>query len=40
MKANLGSRRRLAPLLDNDRNQIKWFTALRVVARLAGPVLR
>ena len=28
MKANVGIRRRLAPLLDNDRNQIELFTAL------------
>ncbi|MQA12905.1 MAG: maltose alpha-D-glucosyltransferase [Pseudonocardiaceae bacterium] len=28
MKANLGIRRRLAPLLDNDRNQLELFTAL------------
>ena len=41
MKANIGIRRRLAPLLDNDRNQIELFTALLLVAaRLARPVLR
>ncbi|MGI9002750.1 MAG: maltose alpha-D-glucosyltransferase [Pseudonocardia sp.] len=28
MKANLGIRRRLAPLLENDHNQLKLFTAL------------
>ncbi|OOK63634.1 putative trehalose synthase [Mycobacterium kansasii] len=28
MKANVGIRRRLAPLLDNDRNQIQLFNAL------------
>ncbi|MFB9739481.1 alpha-glucosidase C-terminal domain-containing protein, partial [Streptomyces thermocoprophilus] len=28
MRANIGIRRRLAPLLDNDRNQIELFTAL------------
>jgi maltose alpha-D-glucosyltransferase / alpha-amylase len=28
MKANLGIRRRLAPLLENDRNQLELFTAL------------
>ncbi|MGH3329131.1 MAG: alpha-glucosidase C-terminal domain-containing protein, partial [Streptomycetales bacterium] len=28
MKANVGIRRRLAPLLENDRNQIQLFTAL------------
>jgi maltose alpha-D-glucosyltransferase/alpha-amylase len=28
MKANVGIRRRLAPLLENDRNQIELFTAL------------
>ncbi|WP_260615483.1 maltose alpha-D-glucosyltransferase [Microbispora sp. KK1-11] len=28
MRANVGIRRRLAPLLDNDRNQIELFTAL------------
>ena len=41
MKANVGIRRRLAPLLENDRNQIELFTALAAVAaRLAGAVLR
>ena len=28
MKANIGIRRRLAPLLDNDTNQMELFTAL------------
>jgi phospholipase/carboxylesterase len=28
MKANIGIRRRLAPLLDNDRNQLELFTAM------------
>jgi maltose alpha-D-glucosyltransferase/alpha-amylase len=28
MKANIGIRRRLAPLLDNDRNQLELFTSL------------
>jgi maltose alpha-D-glucosyltransferase/alpha-amylase len=28
MKANIGIRRRLAPLLDNDRNQLELFNAL------------
>jgi maltose alpha-D-glucosyltransferase / alpha-amylase len=28
MKANIGIRRRLAPLLDNDRNQLELFTGL------------
>jgi maltose alpha-D-glucosyltransferase/alpha-amylase len=28
MKANIGIRRRLSPLLDNDRNQLELFTAL------------
>jgi maltose alpha-D-glucosyltransferase/alpha-amylase len=28
MKANIGIRRRLAPLLENDRNQLELFTAL------------
>jgi maltose alpha-D-glucosyltransferase/alpha-amylase len=28
MKANIGIRRRLAPLLDNDRNRLELFTAL------------
>ena len=28
MKANIGIRRRLAPLIDNDRNQLELFTAL------------
>ena len=41
MKANVGIRRRLAPLLDNDRNQIAAVQrAAAVAARLAGPLLR
>ena len=41
MRANIGIRRRLAPLLENDRNQIELFTALLLVAAgLAGPLLR
>ena len=41
MKANVGIRRRLAPLLDNDRNQIAAVhRAAAVAARLAGAVLR
>ena len=41
MKANIGIRRRLAPLLENDINQIELFTALLLVAaRLARPLLR
>ena len=41
MKANIGIRRRLAPLLDNDINQMELFTALLLVAaRLAGALLR
>jgi len=38
MKANIGIRRRLAPLLDNDRNQIELFTAL-LLALPGSPVL-
>lgn len=34
MRANIGIRRRLAPLLDNDRNQIELFTALLLLRRL------
>ena len=41
MKANIGIRRRLAPLLDNDINQIELFTALLLsLPGLAGPLLR
>ena len=32
MKANIGIRRRLAPLLDNDTNRMELFTALLLVA--------
>jgi maltose alpha-D-glucosyltransferase/alpha-amylase len=38
MKANLGIRRRLAPLLENDRNQIELFTAL-LLSLPGSPVL-
>ena len=38
MKANIGIRRRLAPLLDNDRNQIELFTAL-LLSLPGSPVL-
>ena len=38
MKANIGIRRRLAPLLDNDINQIELFTAL-LLALPGSPVL-
>jgi len=38
MKANIGIRRRLAPLLDNDRHQIELFTAL-VLSLPGSPVL-
>ena len=37
MKANIGIRRRLAPLLENDRNQLELFTAL--LLSLGSPVL-
>ena len=41
MKANIGIRRRLAPLLDNDTNQIELFNALLLsLPGLAGPLLR
>ncbi len=41
MKANIGIRRRLAPLLDNDRNQIELFTALLLsLPGQPGAVLR
>jgi maltose alpha-D-glucosyltransferase/alpha-amylase len=38
MKANIGIRRRLAPLLDNDRNQLEMFTAL-LLSLPGSPVL-
>ena len=38
MKANVGIRRRLAPLLENDRNQIELFTAL-LLSLPGSPVL-
>ena len=38
MKANIGIRRRLAPLLDNDRNQIELFNAL-LLSLPGSPVL-
>ncbi|MEU3016361.1 MULTISPECIES: maltose alpha-D-glucosyltransferase [unclassified Nocardiopsis] len=38
MRANVGIRRRLAPLLDNDRNQIQLFTAL-LLSLPGSPVL-
>jgi maltose alpha-D-glucosyltransferase / alpha-amylase len=38
MKANIGIRRRLAPLLDNDHNQIQLFTAL-LLSLPGSPVL-
>jgi maltose alpha-D-glucosyltransferase/alpha-amylase len=38
MKANVGIRRRLAPLLDNDRNQMELFTAL-LLSLPGSPVL-
>ncbi len=38
MKANIGIRRRLAPLLDNDINQIELFTAL-LLSLPGSPVL-
>ena len=41
MKANIGIRRRLAPLLDNDINRMELFTALLLsLPGLAGPLLR
>ena len=41
MKANIGIRRRLAPLLENDRDQIELFTALLLsLPGSPGPVLR
>ncbi|WP_035860597.1 maltose alpha-D-glucosyltransferase [Cryptosporangium arvum] len=38
MRANVGIRRRLAPLLDNDRNQIELFTAM-LLSLPGSPVL-
>jgi maltose alpha-D-glucosyltransferase / alpha-amylase len=38
MKANIGIRRRLAPLIDNDRNQLELFTAL-LLSLPGSPVL-
>ncbi|MFF8286159.1 maltose alpha-D-glucosyltransferase [Streptomyces albus] len=38
MRANLGIRRRLAPLLDNDRKQIELFTAL-LLSLPGSPIL-
>ena len=38
MKANIGIRRRLAPLLENDRNQLELFTAL-LLGLPGSPVL-
>ncbi|MFC4029902.1 maltose alpha-D-glucosyltransferase [Streptomyces polygonati] len=38
MKANIGIRRRLAPLLDNDRNQLELFTAL-LLSLPGSPIL-
>src|SRR5690606_32902190 len=38
MRANVGIRRRLAPLLENDTNQIKLFTAL-LLSLPGSPVL-
>ncbi len=38
MKANIGIRRRLAPLLENDRNQLELFTAL-LMSLPGSPVL-
>ena len=41
MKANIGIRRRLAPLLENDRNQLELFTALLLsLPGSPGAVLR
>ena len=41
MKANIGIRRRLAPLLDNDINQMELFTALLLsLPGSPGPLLR
>ncbi|NLT25543.1 MAG: trehalose synthase, partial [Microbacteriaceae bacterium] len=38
MRANIGIRRRLAPLLENDRNQLELFTAL-LLSLPGSPVL-
>jgi maltose alpha-D-glucosyltransferase / alpha-amylase len=38
MRANIGIRRRLAPLLDNDRNQLELFTAL-LLSLPGSPIL-
>src|SRR4051812_49510788 len=38
MRANVGIRRRLAPLLENDRNQIELFTAM-LLSLPGSPVL-
>src|ERR1051326_4498558 len=38
MKANIGIRRRLAPLLENDKNQLELFTAL-LLSLPGSPVL-
>jgi maltose alpha-D-glucosyltransferase/alpha-amylase len=38
MRANIGIRRRLAPLLDNDRNQLELFTAM-LLSLPGSPVL-
>ena len=38
MKANIGIRARLAPLLENDRNQLELFTAL-LLSLFGSPVL-
>jgi len=38
MRANIGIRRRLATLLDNDRNQIELFTAL-LLSLPGSPIL-
>ncbi|HEY2203082.1 MAG TPA: maltose alpha-D-glucosyltransferase [Pseudonocardia sp.] len=38
MKANIGIRRRLAPLLENDRNQLELFTAM-LLSLPGSPVL-
>ncbi len=41
MKANIGIRRRLAPLLENSRDQMELFTALLLsLPGLTGPLLR
>jgi maltose alpha-D-glucosyltransferase/alpha-amylase len=38
MRVNLGIRRRLAPLVNNDRNQIELFTSL-LLSLPGSPVL-